>query len=67
MPPREILILRSSEIAENVHFAINSASSKLSRRTTKLHEKGYFARVFEKWEEHVPLGPPSSYVHATVF
>ena len=33
------------------------ASSKLSRRTTKLHEKGHIARIFEKWG-YMPPGPP---------
>ena len=30
-------------------------SSKLSRAATKLHEKGDFSRLFEKWEVRVPL------------
>ena len=48
MLPREILKLRSSEIAVNAYFSI-FAFSKLSRRVTKLQEKGKFSRVFEKW------------------
>ena len=63
MLPREILGLRSSEIAGNAYFSINFAFSKLSRRATKFLEKGHFAQAFEKWRGHVSPVPPGSYVH----
>ena len=45
---REVLRVISSKITGNVYYSIFFASSKSSRRATKLHEKGHFARVFEK-------------------
>ena len=54
MCPREILRLRSSEITQNVYFAIYFASSKHSKRATKLYEMGYVAGVFEKWGACAP-------------
>ena len=41
-------------------FLFIFAFSKFSRRTTKLHEKRHFARVFEKWG-HVPPVPTSPF------
>ena len=38
-------------------FLFIFAFSKFSRRATKLHEKGHFARVLEKWGAY-PLCPP---------
>ena len=62
MLQREILKLKSSKIAGNVYFASYSASSKLSRRVAKVHEKGHFAKVFEKLGARAPCAP-GSYVH----
>ena len=63
---RESLKLRSSEITRNVYFSIYFASSKFSKRATKLHRKGHFVRDFEKRGHMPPVPPcvPGSYVHA---
>jgi len=45
---REILKVIFFKITGNVYFSIFFASSKSSKRATKLDEKGHFARVFEK-------------------
>ena len=58
MVPREILKLRSSEIAGNVYFTRYFASSESSRKATKLHDKGHFVQDFEKCGGPVPLYPP---------
>ena len=72
MLPRKVLKRRSSEITgiteslkslETYILLLIFASSKLMRRAAKLHEKGHFSRVFEKWGD-VPLVPPTPYVHA---
>ena len=47
---REILKLRSLKSLETcIIFLFIFASSKFSCRVTKLHERGHFVRVFEKW------------------
>ena len=56
--PEGILNLRSSVIARIMHFSIYFASSEFSRRATKSHERGYFARVFES-VEYASAMPPS--------
>ena len=61
MVPREILKLRTSEIARNVYFLFIFASSKFLTRPTKLHGKKDLARDFEKWGA-CPLYFPNSYV-----
>ena len=38
-----------------------------SRRATKLHEKGRFSRVFEKWGDTCLLCPPCFYIHDLCF
>ena len=43
MLPREILKLRSSEIAGSSVALVSFASSESSSRATKLHEKRHFA------------------------
>ena len=55
---REILKLRSSEVAGNVYFSIHFCISKLSRRATKLHEKKCTLSESLKCGGHVPLVPP---------
>ena len=62
---RGILKIRTSETTGNVHFPIYFCISKFSRKATKLHEKGHFARIFEKLGAHAPC-TPGSYVHGLV-
>ena len=49
MLPREILKLRSSEIAENVYFTSCFCIFKAFKEGNQVNEKGHFARAFEKW------------------
>ena len=58
---RAILKLRSFEITENVYFFINFSAFGVSRRATKLQEKGNLARVLKKCGKgHVPpVSPPT--------
>ena len=44
-------------------FLFIFAFLKFSRKATKLHEKGHFTRVFEKWGACAPCAP-GSYAHA---
>ena len=53
----EILKLRFSEIAGNVYFSIHFCMLKISRRVSKLHEKGDFPESL-KSRGHVPPVPP---------
>ena len=46
------------KLSETCIFLFIFASSKLSRSVTKLHQRGHFARAFEKWG-HVPTVPPA--------
>ena len=56
---REILKLRSSEVARNMYFSICFASSKFSKRASKLHEKEHFARDLKSGGGgHEPTVPP---------
>ena len=45
-----------------MYFSICFASSKFSKRASKLHEKEHFARDL-KVGGHEPTVPPGSYVH----
>ena len=38
-------------------FLFVFAISKFSRRATRFHEKGHFAKVFEKWGASAPCVP----------
>ena len=59
MLPKEILILRSSEITRNVYFSIYFCILKVFKESNYVTRKGTFAQVCEKWG-HVP---PGSYIH----
>ena len=47
--PQEMLMLMSCKMTKISYFSTYFASSKGSKRATKLHEKGHFTRDFEKW------------------
>ena len=59
----EISKLRSAAIAGNVHFLLFVASSKFSRETTKVHEKGTLLKSLKSRGTRL-LGSPSVCVHA---
>ena len=65
MLPRDILKIRSSEIAGKVHFLFISAFSKFSRRATELHEMGLLTESMKSEGAHAPV-PPISHVHASI-
>ena len=63
MLPCKFLNLYLLKSPEACIFLFLFAFSKFLRRATKLHEKGNFALVSEKWGGHASPVFPSSYVH----
>ena len=63
MLPRQILNLRSSEIAENVYFASCFCIFKAFEAGNLVLKKGALAESL-KSGGYVPPVPPGSYVHA---